>query len=298
MIFKNNGVLCTWTYRKVTATNTLLRAESHHPQALIRGIPIGQFLRIWRNCSLDCDYEQQAEELTQRLTNRGYSKQTISTGYEKAKQSNRTELIFKNKQKQTKVRFITDYNSQWYDIQQVLKRNWDILLADPELKCFLVVFPSMTARRAPSLKDNLNSSHFVNNSHGKALTWLPEPEKEMHKCGHCKCCKYVKKFSDFTHLQNKTTYKINNFPWLIWYHSQEVVKTTAVVYVIECSCPMRYVGKTFRSLGKRILEHWAETQKNLRMFGIEQVSLGIRGGEVDKTLLQKELRWMYELNTY
>lgn len=33
-----------------TAANTLLSADSHHPRPLIQGIPVGQFLRIRRNC--------------------------------------------------------------------------------------------------------------------------------------------------------------------------------------------------------------------------------------------------------
>ncbi|OCT74326.1 hypothetical protein XELAEV_18033291mg [Xenopus laevis] len=166
----------------------------------------------------------------------------------------------------------------------------------------------MTARRAPSLKDKLTSSHFINKSHEKAAMWLPAPVKGMHKCGHCKCCKYMKKCNDFTHLQNKKVYKIDSFI---------NCQTTAVIYVIECGCPLWYVGKTLRSIRKRVLEHISDINrevqkssvashfknvhggntKNLKTFGIEQVSLGIRGGEIDKVLLKKELRWLYELNT-
>ncbi|OCT56386.1 hypothetical protein XELAEV_18000164mg [Xenopus laevis] len=184
----------------------------------------------------------------------------------------------------------------WY--MSPLKRNWDILLADTDLKGFLSPFPRMTARRALSLKDKLTSSHFVNKNQGQMPTWLPKPIKGMHKCGHCKCCKYVKKFNNFTHLYNRKVYNINSFI---------NCQTTAVIYVIECSCPLRYVGKTFRTIGKSVLEHVndikREVQKSavarhfknvhggntndLKMFRIEQVSLGIRGGDTDKILLKK-----------
>lgn len=40
------GRISTRTYRKDTPANTLLQATSHHPQSLICGIPMGQFLRI------------------------------------------------------------------------------------------------------------------------------------------------------------------------------------------------------------------------------------------------------------
>lgn len=44
------GLIVTKTYHKQTAANTLLEATSHHPCSLIQGIPVGQFLRIKRNC--------------------------------------------------------------------------------------------------------------------------------------------------------------------------------------------------------------------------------------------------------
>lgn len=43
--------MVTCTSRKETAANTLLRADSHHPIWLKDGIPVGQFLRIKRNCT-------------------------------------------------------------------------------------------------------------------------------------------------------------------------------------------------------------------------------------------------------
>lgn len=39
------NTIATKTFRKETADNTLLLATSHHPGSLMRGIPVGQFLR-------------------------------------------------------------------------------------------------------------------------------------------------------------------------------------------------------------------------------------------------------------
>lgn len=51
-----DGHFVTKTFRKKTSPNTLLCATSHHPYSLIQGIPVGQFLRIRRNCTLDNDF--------------------------------------------------------------------------------------------------------------------------------------------------------------------------------------------------------------------------------------------------
>lgn len=46
MIRKEDRKIVTNTFRKPTAGNTLLHATSHYPWPLIRGIPVGQFLKI------------------------------------------------------------------------------------------------------------------------------------------------------------------------------------------------------------------------------------------------------------
>lgn len=58
------GKLVTKTFWKETAANTLLQADSHHHGSLISGIPLGQFLRIRRNCSTEADYRLESESLT------------------------------------------------------------------------------------------------------------------------------------------------------------------------------------------------------------------------------------------
>lgn len=45
-IMKKDGVLVTFTFRKPTAPKTLLLADSFHPRSLVKGNPMGQFLRI------------------------------------------------------------------------------------------------------------------------------------------------------------------------------------------------------------------------------------------------------------
>ncbi|OCT58558.1 hypothetical protein XELAEV_18001998mg [Xenopus laevis] len=215
------------------------------------------------NCTYGDDFESQAKELAQRLESRGYDRNTINQGYLKAKEKTRSDLIYKPKNKDT--------------------------------------------RRAPSLRDKLTNSHFVNSTKDNVTTWLPKREKGMFKCGHCKCCKFIHKCSSFSHLHKNQNYTIYSFI---------NCQTTAVIYLIECDCPLRYIGKTKRTIGTRLLEHLRDIRRksqkssvakhfnlihngdlSLKMFVIEHVTLGIRGGDIDRVLLRKELRWIYELDT-
>ncbi|XP_069588555.1 uncharacterized protein [Ranitomeya imitator] len=92
-----NGRLKTDVYRKPTATNSYLRADSAHPVNTIRGIPIGQFLRMRKICSDNESFERQCMDLSARFTERGYSKKMIQRGYNRAKRTPRNELLYGNR---------------------------------------------------------------------------------------------------------------------------------------------------------------------------------------------------------
>lgn len=48
-----DGVLVGDLYPKPSAGNTIIRADSFHPQPLLQSIPYSQYLRLRHNCSDD-----------------------------------------------------------------------------------------------------------------------------------------------------------------------------------------------------------------------------------------------------
>lgn len=70
------GCIQTNVYRKPTSVNGFLQWQSHHPTLLKRGIPIGQYLRAWRNCSNEDTFEAECRNLYQRFVDMGYPKKT------------------------------------------------------------------------------------------------------------------------------------------------------------------------------------------------------------------------------
>ncbi|XP_071989323.1 uncharacterized protein [Engystomops pustulosus] len=67
--------------RKQTATNSLLSFTSFHPKHLRQSIPVGQFLRLRRNCSDIADFRKHAKDLTGRFRARGYPKKVLHLLY-------------------------------------------------------------------------------------------------------------------------------------------------------------------------------------------------------------------------
>lgn len=57
----------TSLYRKPLSGNTLLLDQPGHPRHTIKGIPVGQFLRVRRICSSDTAFEHEAASLYKRF---------------------------------------------------------------------------------------------------------------------------------------------------------------------------------------------------------------------------------------
>lgn len=51
------GKLDSSLYRKPSAGNTILHAQSSHPVSLVKSIPYSQYLRVKWNCSKDSDFQ-------------------------------------------------------------------------------------------------------------------------------------------------------------------------------------------------------------------------------------------------
>lgn len=91
-VIKSNGSIITTLYRKETDKNTLLLASSFHPTSLKRSLPISQFYRLRRICHSDEDFIDQAQDMRNRFTQRGYPSSWVEHAYELALKKPRSEL--------------------------------------------------------------------------------------------------------------------------------------------------------------------------------------------------------------
>ncbi|MEE6523917.1 hypothetical protein FKM82_023041 [Ascaphus truei] len=125
----------------------------------------------------------------------------------------------------------------------------------------------------------------------------------------CTACNFRSKVTNnFTSYTTKKVYNIKQ-------HLN--CRTNFVIYLIECSCGLQYVGKTIRPLKIRILEHIGNIRRKLTTHSvsnhfllkhnsdpigltfkaIEQVMPHWRGGNRHSALIKRESFWMFELNT-
>ncbi|CAH2315382.1 Hypothetical predicted protein, partial [Pelobates cultripes] len=80
-----NGRIEYSLYTKMTDRNTLLHANSAHPQSLIKSLPKAQYLRVMRNNSDETIKERQLSEMTNKFLQRGYQRSALDQALKEAK---------------------------------------------------------------------------------------------------------------------------------------------------------------------------------------------------------------------
>lgn len=188
------------------------------------------------------------------------------------------------------------YSRQHRSINKIIKRHWSILTDDPKLREFVHEKPTITYRRAMSLRDKLVQSEYINEN-GRLK---PRSVVGSFPCGHCSYCPLIKKDKTFV-LPNGNTFTPTQF---VNCH------TRGVVYLMECECGAYYVGKTRQKFWKRISQHVYSMQVGKPHLPIGRHVISIHnyrapkvtfvalcrmhiptiGGDWKKTLLQKEQR--------
>lgn len=191
----SKGVIGTTLLRKSTAGNSLLRADSAHPIALKKSIPFAQYMWLRRICASKEDFEIQAGHLQERFLARGYPRSLLKRAYHKARREDRHHLLYKNVDKTSTsdlphplaepTRLILTYSSQHQLIRDAIEKYWFLLIEDSVLSSYVSHKPSITYRRARSLKDDLVQSHFVD---PMSLRRLPAITTS---CGACEACQFL-----------------------------------------------------------------------------------------------------------
>ncbi|XP_069592039.1 uncharacterized protein [Ranitomeya imitator] len=312
----DSGFLQTDIFRKDTAVNAILHATSSHPTHVVRSISVSQFLRIRRICSTDGDFEKQSIEMKKRFYERGYSKRSIKHAYNRARNTNRHDLLYSktDKQKVDSTRMITQYHSQWSKMYEVMKKHWPILMADKTLRQYIPPAPAITARRCDNLRDHLVRSFYTPTNQpqifkGKKVikTWGCKP------CRKCIACPNIEEAKEFFSSDGKKftiTHTIN-------------CSTQTVIYYAKCPCSLVYVGLTTRALKVRVREHvrgiiaaanesdleqlktiprhfkeyHSCDPSGLKVRGIDHIRTNFRGGNLGRSLAQKEAKWIWTLKT-
>lgn len=297
-----DGHIVSSLYRKDTEKNSLLHATSAHPTSLKRGLPFSQFTRLHRICSDKNDFEVKARLLYRDFNSRGYPNNWLDTALNKVRASGTHSSNLVSKQNENRCILKLTHSPLSREIRNIVNSHWHIIKSDYQLNGLFQNLPLCVFSRSSNLRDRLVHADIATPPSGTLSN-----AQGNFPCKSCTSCIHYLKLQSFTHPHTRKIYKIKQ---LI------TCKSTHVVYILICPCPLLYVGKTIRALRTRILEHLSAIRRcdatssvsqhfqlakhaisDLKFLGIERVLPKRRGGDVDKKLLQRESFWIFELNS-
>lgn len=210
----------------------------------------------------------------------------------------RNSLLFNRKKPSSSndaVRFITTYSAHRNVLQNILSNNWHFLAEHHILGKHVQSAPELVFHRVCSLRDQLTSSHYT----------FEKPHrigpKGTFRCGDCPRCPWVREGKWFV-LPNGELFVPRTFA---------NCGTRGVVYLMLCICKAFYVGKTIRELRQRIGDHFYYSENGklttigrhiglyhrfdnsvVQFVVLEVVKPNPRGGDWDRTVLQRETLWI------
>ena len=196
-----------------TDTHLYLEYTSAHPQSVLTKGPYGQYLRLRRICTLDCDFEANAKKLTGYYLKRGYPFQSLKKHYLRARKFSQDELldtVYKSTNEAPVM--VTQYNPRNPQIGSLIKNNWNIIQNTDELTQIFSSKPLIGFRTLPNLRDILTSS---------TISYPPristEAKSSVHtpictRLGTCTYCPKIKKVDQITSFHSKQVFKFKSLP--------------------------------------------------------------------------------------
>lgn len=235
------------------------------------------------------------------FSSRGYPNIWLDTALNKVRASDaQPSNPTSNPNKNRSILKLT-YSPLSSDIKNIVNSHWHIIKSDNQLNGLFQESPLCVFSKNPNLRDKLVHADTSTSPPPNTLSNV----QGNFPCKRCTACSHFLKLQTFTHPHTHKTYKIKQ---------SITCRSSHVVYILICPCPLLYVGKTTRALRTRILEHTSAVRRSdvaspvarhfqaaghsvtdLRFLGIERVLPKKRGGDLDKKLFQRECYWIYEL---
>ena len=250
-----NDEIVTKIFKKPTDQQPLLHHKSYHPKSTKTSIAYSQALRIRKICSLDKDFEEGANHLTDKLDDRGYNKCDYMSSIEKARNTPRDSMLTtKEKAPLGKIPFITTFDKRIPKIKEHIDNCWDTLHVNNDISSKFPEKPMIAFRRNMNLKDLLGQTRLSN---GKVLRGK---QKRKGKCSPCfsrannKCCRHVVSTSSFRSKCTNRKFDI--------FHNVSC-KSSFIIYLVECrKCKNKqYIGKTWNQASTRIYGHRSDAKR-------------------------------------
>jgi hypothetical protein len=185
-------------YSKPTDKHQYLSPSSCHPKHCFKSIPFSQAIRIKRICSTVETTKQWLGDLRHHLKRRGYNDKVIESGFSKASEINRNNLLeYKEKKINKRVPLVLTNHPSLDKISDIVRHHWIEIEKSLAMAKLFPVPPVVAFRRPRSIKYTL-----VRAAVSRPLSTVGR----CKPCGdkRCKCCLQLQHSQAF---HSKTTGK-------------------------------------------------------------------------------------------
>lgn len=322
MVTRRDHQLETSIFRKPTdVDNTLLRS-SYHPPGVFRGILTGHLLRLKRIITDETMYVKKSLELASEYAKQGYPKKEIDTALEVASKRSRASLLERKPPVKGKDRliFTCNYGPHIPMLRQSIRKHWEIIKSDPNLKDLFPETPTLVFKKGKSISNFLVRGDITPHTSQQVFINSRSQKRGTFPCLHCTNCASILKGVKFKHPLKDTE---------ITARGHFTCNTTGAIYLLQCPCGLAYVGQTSRHIKTRLNEHksvirtflknpgkteqdskkkkettlakhFAEhghTISDLKWRILETVNPGESNNELKRNLLKRETYWIHTLGT-
>jgi hypothetical protein len=183
------------------------------------------------------------------LKRRGYNDNVIESGFSKASEINRNDLLeYKEKKINKRVPLVLTYHPSLEKIPGIVRHHWKEIEKCETLAKLFPEPPVVAFRRPKSIKDTLVRA---------ALSRPSSTVGQCKPCGdkRCKCCLQLQHAQV---LHSKTTVKENK----IFCNAMSIAKHLMWFYLLDCHvCGSQYVGENVQPFNKRMNGHRRDLTK-------------------------------------
>lgn len=289
------GLLATRLFTKPTDAHLYLHYKSHHPKKQKDSIPLSQFLRLKRICTLEDDFIAAAREMFKHFQARGYPDHIILKGRKRAMETDREVLLTtKEPIPMESILYIYRFNNPLFNPVCLIQKHLHLLMRHPHTRFLSSKRFQGVPARSSTLRDILVSAN------SSTITSRP---KGNHRCErNCSTCPHMAITTTFTSTSTGKSYKIQgSFSCTSW----------NVIYLITCkACHLQYVGQTSNTLSTRMNQHLSSIRRcsdtpiaqhfNQPAHNVNDVIVNVVTSPMSKLLVTRlrwELAWIRELVT-
>ena len=183
-IYIKNNKLHTKIFKKETDRQTFLNINSEQPKSLKISIPYSQALRIKRICSTKKDFDHHSREPKERFLKQGYDQKLVDEQLEKVDKLVRDDLLQEKDQEQQdpkRIPLILTYSRFLPNLTAVVRKNWNILQTNKNLRGLFQEHPITAFKRNKNLKEIIRSTvHVSKMAKSKNSIFPPEQENALH----------------------------------------------------------------------------------------------------------------------